>query len=107
MIWILILCILLIGGLSYLLYINSRKVDKLELFCEAYVSFISAMYFRVKDVQDRLQEVDRLGAFKADDEVGFVFTEINSAVEDLHAFITKYVNAGNQTKEDQEEEQGR
>lgn len=105
MIWALALCILLIVCLGYLVYINTRKVDKLELYCEAYVRFISATYFRVKDVQDRLQEVDRLGAFKADDEVGFVFTEINAAVSDLHTFITKYINADSQDKEDSEKEE--
>jgi hypothetical protein len=40
-----------------------------------------------------MKELDRLGAFQADDEVGTVFKEVDYLIEDLYGFITKYVNA--------------
>ena len=62
--------------------------------------FISALFFRFTETRDKIQEVDRLGAFKADDEVGFIFKEIDQSIDDLYKFITKYVN----TAEDKEDE---
>lgn len=82
----------LVAIFGYLTYINFRKAEQLEQYCEAYIRFVSALYFRVTDTRDKLKEVDRLGAFRADDEVGFTFKEIDSLVEDLFTFITKYVN---------------
>jgi regulator of sigma D len=93
MIIAIIILTILVGILGYLTYINFRKAEQLEQYCEAYVHFISALYFRVADTRDKLKEVDRLGAFKADDEVGFAFKEIDNLVDDLYTFITKYVNS--------------
>ena len=38
-----------------------------------------------------MKEVDRLGAFEADDEVGFVFQEIKESVTELNTFLEKYI----------------
>jgi hypothetical protein len=92
MIILVILLSIAVVILGYLTYINFRKAEQLEQYCEAYVRFVSALYFRVSDTRDKLKEVDRLGAFRADDEVGFTFKEIDSLVDDLYTFITKYVN---------------
>lgn len=83
----------LVALLSYLLYINFNRAEKAERYCEAYVRFITALYFKFLDTRDRMKEVDRLGAFRADDEVGVVFNEIDESINELYEFITKYVNA--------------
>jgi len=85
--------------LGYLIYVFIRKYDKLIVFTETYLNFIANLYLRFKETHSRLQDVDKRGAFQADDEVGFMFTEINSHVEELYQFLEKYVNE-NQKKED-------
>ncbi len=91
---------LLVALLGYLLYINYRRAETAANYCEAYVRFITALYFKFTDTRERMKEVDRLGAFQADDEVGFIFKDIDESIDDLYEFITKYVNA-EQTKEDE------
>jgi regulator of sigma D len=82
----------LVGLLGYLVYINYRRAEKVTEYCEAYVRFVSALYFKFYDTRQRMKEVDRLGAFQADDEVGVIFKELDSSIDDLYEFITKYVN---------------
>ena len=43
-------------------------------------------------------KLDEKGIFRADDEVGVIFTDIDESIDNLYEFITKYVNA-NQTEE--------
>jgi hypothetical protein len=100
MIIVVIIQAVIIAILSYLVYANWKKAERASEYCEAYVRFISALFFRFTETRDKIQEVDRLGAFKADDEVGFIFKEIDQSIDDLYKFITKYVN----TAEDKEDE---
>lgn len=92
----------LVGILGYLLYINFKKLERTEGYCEAYVKFISALYFRFYETREHMKEVDRNGAFQSDDEVGFVFKELDLSIDDLYEFITKYVNT--ETEEDKKAE---
>lgn len=82
----------LVGVLGYLLYINFRRAERAEEYCEAYIRFTSALFFRFRGTRDKMKEIDRLGAFQADDEVGSIFKQLDESVEDLYEFITKYVN---------------
>lgn len=100
MIVVLILALISNMVLGYLVYANWKKSERASEYCEAYVQFISVLFMRFTETRDRLQEVDRLGAFKADDEVGFIFKDIDESIDDLYQFITKYVN----TAEDKEDE---
>ena len=99
MIIAIIILLLAVGVLGYLLYINFRKAEIAESYCEAYVRFISALYFRFSETRDKMKEVDRLGAFQADDEVGGIFKELDGSIDDLYDFITKYVNKTEENKE--------
>jgi regulator of sigma D len=92
MIVLVIFLLLIIAFLSYLLYINFRRAERAEEYCEAYVRFVSALFFQFQATRDHMKEVDRLGAFQADDEVGSVFKELDNSIENLYEFITKYVN---------------
>jgi len=85
--------------LVYLVYVNWKKVTKITNYCESYIRFISILFARFTETRDKIEEVDRLGAFKADDEVGFIFNDINESIQDLYQFITKYVNT-TENKED-------
>ena len=98
MIIVVILLTTIIGILSYLLYINYNRAEKATQYCEAYVRFVSALFFQFTDTRDKMKEIDRLGAFQADDEVGVIFKSIDESIDNLYEFITKYVN----TQESQE-----
>lgn len=104
MIYLVIFLTLLVGVLGYLLYINFRKAERIEQYCEAYVRFVSVLFFRVRDARDKMKEVDRLGAFQADDEVGFIFKELDQLTEDLYKFMLKYVNTEDSKAENEEGE---
>jgi hypothetical protein len=100
MVAVIIILSLVIVLLGYLVYANWKKAERAAEYCETYVRFISVLFMRFTQTRERLEEVDRLGAFKADDEVGFIFKDIDESIDDLYQFITKYVN----TAEDQEDE---
>lgn len=99
MIVVFIILITLVALLGYLLYVNYKRAEIATKYCEAYVQFISTLYYRFIQTRDKMKEIDRIGSFKADDEVGVIFTEIDESIDNLYEFITKYVNT-EQTKED-------
>lgn len=100
MIIITLILLIAIAVLSYLLYASYKRYKTLIQYTEAYVQFISSLYFTFTTTRDKLKEIDRRGSFAADDEVGFVFKEIDSNIEELYNFITKYVNATTEGEEE-------
>lgn len=101
MVVIIIVLFLLVALLSYLVYVNYKRAERATLYCEVYVRFVTALYFRFRDTRNKVKDIDRIGAFQADDEVGFIFKEIDNSVDELYEFITKYINA-EQAKETKE-----
>ena len=97
--FLLIISLLVNGLLGYLIYVHNKKYDKLLVFTETYVRFIGNLYFAFKATKDKLDSVDQKGSFKADDEVGFIFTELKAHTDELYEFIQKYVA----TKTEEEE----
>lgn len=100
LIFIITLLSALVAFLSYLLYINFRRAERAVEYCEAYVRFISALYFKFLETRDTIKQVDSRGSFQADDETGVIFKEIDQQIETLYEFISKYVNA-EQSKKDE------
>lgn len=96
-----ILLILIIGVLGYLLYVSYKKYSTLLVYTEAYVQFISGLYFKLKNTKEQIDGVDKRGSFSSDDEIGFAFREIQESVDEVYQFITKYVNAT--TNQDEKE----
>jgi hypothetical protein len=94
MILTIIILTILVIALTYLVYAQNKKYNTILKYTETYVQFIGAIAIRTNATYDRMQEIDRLGAFQADDEVGMIFNELNENVTDLNQFITRYVNAG-------------
>lgn len=99
MVYVLILSVILNILLGYLIYANTIKLEKLMVFTQTYLTFIANLYFRYRDTFTRLKEVDRRGSFEADDEVGFIFKDIYSQLEELDQFIKKYVNQDEKKEE--------
>lgn len=104
MIYVVVTLTILNCVLLYLVYANFRKAERIASYCEAYVRFVSILYLKFKGTRDRMKEVDRLGAFQADDEVGTIFKELDTSIEELYEFITKYINVDGEDKEDKEAE---
>jgi len=79
--------------LAYLSYVNYIKYNKALQYTEAYVLFVSSLWYRFNDTKKKMEEIDHRGSFKADDEVGYTFTGLQECINELYEFITKYVNA--------------
>lgn len=96
---------ILLATVSYLAYINYNKYKKAVKYAEdsiayteMYIQFISRLWFKFNDTKKRMDEVDRLGAFKADDQVGHTFITLQECIDELYDFITKYVDKKEETK---------
>lgn len=99
MVFLCIILTLIAIFLGTMWYISLKRYGNLLIFTEAYVQFLTAVYFRTKENRDKMKEIDKRGSFAADDEVGFIFKELDVQVEDLYDFITKYVNTSNDSEE--------
>ena len=86
--------------LSYLLWAFTRKNKTLLAYCEMYVRLLGTLAIRMKETQNQMREIDRIGSFEADDETGTVFEELNNCITDLNQFITRYVNTEEAEKEE-------
>lgn len=97
MIYIIIILVVLLGILTFALVNSLRKYEILEGELEATDKLIETVYISMQRALLRMTSIDRLGSFEADDESGFIFEEIKSAMEVLN-------NEYNLDGETQEEE---
>ena len=70
--------------LGYTTYNLLRKNEELEDEMEFADKYLESTYTSMKRAYDRMKKVDRLGSFEADDESGYIFEEIKSALEQLN-----------------------
>lgn len=101
----LVILLVLLAIISYLAYINYIKYNKAVKYAEEsmkmanmYEQFIANMWFKFNDTKQKMDEIDRLGAFKADDQVGHTFTALQECIDELYEFITKYVDKNEEAK---------
>ena len=87
---IIILSVILI--ISLLINFNQmRKQEALESYIEElensntdYYQFFTTLKSRMNESNSKLKQIDRLGSFEADDETGFIFTELRDIIDDLN-----------------------
>ena len=87
---IIILSIIL--TISILLNFNQiRKQEALEEYINElensnteYYQFFTTLKTRLNESNSKLKQIDRLGSFQADDETGFIFTELRDIIDDLN-----------------------
>jgi len=84
-----ILPLLIISILLYIVWNLLRKVEKLEDGIEESDKLIESAADSVDRALARMREVDRVGSFEADDESGFIFGEIQAALDKLNNEINK------------------
>ena len=90
MITIIILSIILF--VSLLINFNQmRKQEALESYIEElensntdYYQFFTTLKSRMNESNSKLKQIDRLGSFEADDETGFIFTELRDMIDELN-----------------------
>ena len=68
---------LIVITLGFTTFNQMRKVERLETWVEDYAQ-------RIQDTKQVLDELDNKGTFKADDEIGVVFTSIKEAVDEIN-----------------------
>ena len=69
--------------LIYIVWNLTRKVEKLEDELDTQDEFLGGLDTKFNDALKRMQEIDRVGSFEADDESGFIFEKIKEVIEDL------------------------
>ena len=79
-----VLPLIIISILLYVVWNLLRKVEKLEDSVEEQDAVLDSVETSIQSALDRMKTLDRLGSFEADDESGFVFKEIQSALDKLN-----------------------
>ncbi len=77
---------------SVLLNFNQmRKQEKLEEYIEElensntnYYTFYNDLKKMSNESYSRMRQIDRLGSFESDDEIGFIFEDIKLIIEELN-----------------------
>jgi cell division protein FtsL len=65
-----------------------KKNEKLEDTVVNQQQLIEDLAKSILDSDQRIKELDRLGAFKSDDEIGWFFNEVKTMTERLKRFIS-------------------
>jgi len=63
---------------------NESYIEELENSNTEYYQFFTTLKSRINESNSKLKQIDRLGSFEADDETGFVFTELRDIIDDLN-----------------------
>ena len=84
-----VLPLVIIFILLYIVWNLLRKVEKLEDGIEESDKLIESAAESVDKALARMREIDRVGSFEADDESGFIFEEIQAALDKLNNEINK------------------
>jgi len=89
MILTIIILSILVVVLGFATFNLLRKNEKQEDILAGYMSYLNKISDTIEAADKKLKEVDHRGAFKSDDEVGFVFEQIKSIQTILNTFIIK------------------
>ena len=82
--YVIVVLSLIIIALVYAVWNLVRKSESLEDEMEFSEKYINLAYDSMKKAYDRMKKIDRLGSFEADDESGYIFNEIKTAMEELN-----------------------
>jgi hypothetical protein len=87
---------IIIGILTGLLFVAGfviwnllKKVEKQEDLVEGYQQYLTSVDSAIKLSSKRLKEIDVMGMFSSDDEVGWYFSQIKEIQEILDDFKLK------------------
>lgn len=83
---IIVLGVLFVAS-AYANYNLYTKYSTLEETAEENVNFILSLRSRVLSQRSYLKQLDRKGAFEADDEVGYFFKELKKIINDIAFYL--------------------
>ena len=63
---------------------DAEYIEDLETSNAKFYDFFTTLKARMNESNSKLKQIDRLGSFEADDETGFVFTELRDIIDDLN-----------------------
>ena len=75
--------------LGYVIYNLTQKNQKLEQMVIERDRLLNNLSSTIEESDRVLQEIDRIGAFKSDDEIGFFFKTIQSIQQALNQYTNK------------------
>jgi len=75
--------------LGYVIYNLYTKNVKLEEMISERDQILQELSLTINESEKILKEVDRLGAFKSDDEIGFFFNTVKAIQETLNNFAVR------------------
>ena len=73
---------------------NEKQEDELEkqqVILMSYLAYLNKISDIIEASDKKLNEVDQRGAFKSDDEVGFIFEQIKTIQTALNSFVVKNI----------------
>lgn len=91
MILTIIILSILVVTLGFTTFNLLRKNEKQEDILSGYMTYLNKISDTIELADKKLKEVDSRGAFKSDDEVGFVFEQVKSVQKVLNTFIIKEI----------------
>ena len=59
-------------------------IEELENSNTEYYQFFTTLKSRMNESNSKLKQIDRIGSFQADDETGFIFSELRDIVDELN-----------------------
>ena len=102
MVFIVLFLVLLLLASCYVIYNLYSKYQVLENVAQENVDFIIAIRSRVLSQQSYLKQLDRIGAFESDDEVGHFFKELKKIISDIALYL-EIENKDDDNDDDQNE----
>jgi|ETNvirenome_6_85_1030632.scaffolds.fasta_scaffold56624_2 predicted PurR-regulated permease PerM len=81
---IIVILSLIIIVLSYNIFNLIRQAENAEDYSDALERIILDLKSKIGKSYSKIKNIDRRGSFEADDEIGFIFKDIKSIINDLY-----------------------
>ena len=79
--------VVLSGILSYIVFNLLRKVERYEDVTIDQTAYLQNISNLIGDSQKHLNDLDKRGVFKSDDEVGYFFTQLKKVQDELDRYM--------------------
>lgn len=76
----------ILGYVIYNLYKKNVKLEEMVIYRDEVLTTLS---ITINESNKVVQEIDKIGAFKSDDEIGFFFNTVKQIQETLNEFSIK------------------
>jgi len=86
------LLILVILGLSYVIYNLLNKVEKYEERILSKTDDVQILLLQFRNILDKMKDIDNKKIFESDDEVGTTFEMLKNLIEANENLLEQYIN---------------